>query len=135
MSKPRIKYQSKTVTIAAGNYSADYTAPDTIDLDKAYDKVTGVAIHRVVDSGVANQNYKIGLQNDNGVIHDATHISNWATAKDDGTNPNERFKELDVPIGGGGLMQTIVKLPAQNLGTALVVEFVFRLEMSQVRTS
>jgi hypothetical protein len=128
-----IKYQSKRVTVAADTYSAQHISPDTIDLDKSYDRVTGVAIHRVVDSGVASTDYKIGLSNDNGVIHDPAHIDNWATARGDGTNPNERFKELNVGIREGGNIGCQVVLPAQVLGTALQVEFVFRLEKDNTR--
>lgn len=131
----KIKYQSKRVTIAISNYAADHLEVGNLDLDKAYDRVTGVAVHRVVDAGAANGDYKIGLQNDNGVIHDPTHIASWATAKDDGTNPNERFKEINVPVNGGGQMQCQVKLPAQNLAAAIQVEFVFRLEQDSVRTN
>lgn len=131
----KIKYQSKRVTIAAANYAADHLESEPVDLDKAYQRVTGVAIHRVSDAGAANGDYKIGLSNDNGVIHDPTHISSWSTAKDDGTNPNERFKDLNVDINGGGQMQCQVKLPAQNLATDIEVEFVFRLEQDGVRTA
>jgi hypothetical protein len=129
----RIKYQTKRVTVAAATYSAQHISPDVLVLDKKYSRVTGVAVHRVVDSGVANTDYKIGLQNNNEVIHDPTHIDNWATARGDGTNPNERFKELNVDINAGGDMQCQVVLPAQVLGTALQVEFVFRLEMDTTR--
>jgi hypothetical protein len=131
----KIKYQSKRVVIAIGNYAVDKVAVEPLDVDKAYDRITGVAVHRVIDAGAANGDYKVGLSNDNGVIHDPTHISSWATAKDDGTNPNERFKELNVDVNGGGQMQCIVNLPAQNLLAAIQVEFVFRLEQDRVRTA
>lgn len=131
----KIKYQAKRVTIPVANYGADHIQSENLELDSAYDRVTGVAIHRVLDSGAANADYKIGLQDDNGVIHDDTHIGSWSTAKDDGTTPNERFKTLSRDIRGAGQMQCRVKLPAQNLATALSVEFVFRIEQDQVRTS
>lgn len=135
MKKEKVKYQTKRVTIPAATYAAEFPANESLDLDSAYDQVVGVAIHRVVDSGVANGDYKIGLSDDNGVIHDPTHISGWATAKDDGTNPNERFKEITVDVRGAGQIQCIVKLPAQVLATALVVEFVFKLEQNRERTA
>lgn len=129
----KIKYQTQRVTIAIGNYAAEKFVSEPITLDQAYHQVIGVSVHIVNDSGVANGDYKLGLQNDNGVIHDPTHIGGWATAKNDGTNPNERFKDFTVDIRGGGQIQCQAILPAQNLLTALTVDFVFKIVQNQER--
>jgi hypothetical protein len=129
----KIKYQSKTVEIAVAVYAAKKLEIGEIIPDGSYDRITGIAVHRINDAGAANANYKVGLQNDSGVVHDLTHIGNWATGKDDGTNPNERFKEINIDIKGSGNLQCMVELPAQNLATKLEVEFVIRLEQDLVR--
>lgn len=131
----QIKYQSKTLTIAAAAYAVETIIPDVITLDKAYDRLTGVAVHRIVDAAAANGNYKIGLSDDNGEIHEFAHISSWSTAKDDGTNPNERYKDMSREISGMGELQFKAKLPAQTTGAAIQVEFVFRIEKDLVRTN
>lgn len=130
-----IKYQTQTVTISVANYAADHTEVEEIQLDKTYDRVTGVAVHVLNDSGAANTNYQLGLANDIGDLHELTHVGGWATGKADGTSPNERFKDFNFEIQGGGLVQCKVKLPAQNLATALSVQFVFRIEKDFKRTN
>jgi hypothetical protein len=132
MNKPR--YQSKTVTIAAGTYSAEYRATETIELDTAYDTVVGVAVHRIIDTAAANGNYKVMIATNNRVEHDPTHISSWSTSKDDGTNPNERFKDFNIDVRGAGNLQCTIVLPAQTLASAIQVEFVVKLIQDKKRT-
>ena len=131
-----VKYQTQRVTIAVGNYTDDHIESEKLDLDTDYDRVTGVSVHRVLDSGVANGDYSIGIRNDKlGEIHELTHIGGWATAADDGTNPDERFKTFNFEVKGGKQLDCRVKLPTQNLATALIVEFVIRLEKDYRRTA
>jgi hypothetical protein len=129
----KVKYQSKTVTVNAGTYTTEQRVVEYIELDKSYDQVVGISVHRIIDSAAANGNYKIMIATDNGTEHDPTHISGWSTAKDDGTNPNERFKELLIDVRGSGQLQCIVVMPAQTLAAAVQVEFVAKLIQNQKR--
>ena len=136
MQKEKYKFQRVRVTVAAAVYGADHRQVGLIDLDKSYDLFDKVFVHRVEDSGAANGDYLVGIADDNGVIHEPTHISSWATAKDDGTAPDERAKSIgEWDVRGAGQLQCFVVMPAQTLATDVLVEFCVRLKKSMARVA
>lgn len=115
----KIKYQSERITVAAGTATVDETI---IEIDKAYDKITGYAVHSVSQN--AADKFSLGLVDRSGVLHDRTfendHISSTSVPM------GERYKDLNAQASGNQVRVQIE--PVAALAANLVVDVVFRLE-------
>lgn len=121
MSKPRLKYITETVTIANGT-AAGVVKEFPITTDNEFDKVTGYAVH-IISRG-ANENFRIGLTDRSGIIHDKTFENDHITSTS--VNPNERYKKIDAQAGGQKITVQVENIDA--LTADMILDIVLREE-------
>lgn len=126
--KKRIKYQRKLVTVPSAT-AATSTSEADIQLDKSYDRCTGIAVHTVSDGGIANGYFLLGIKDLDRQFQDLSHIDNWTSGS--AVSPDEKFKTIDIPVQSGNLTTIQVNNPAA-LVSDLQVEVIFRLEKDEV---
>lgn len=123
MGKPRIKYQSVTVNLAAGQAAQAFDTD--ADMDQSYKRCTGIWISEKSDGDLIN-NYKVGLRDDNG---DILPVANGYLAQADrSVTPNEKFLEIDFEIFNGQGLKIVTTTGAATATDALNFTVTFRLE-------
>jgi hypothetical protein len=124
-----IKYQSELITIDSGQGAG--TTPETkVDLDAQFDRCVGVQLHEVSNGGIANDYYRIGIKDRNGQLHDI--VSHDSFKGGTSAPPNERYKQVTIPIVQGRPIQIQVYIPSA-LASDLVFELEFVLEEDLVK--
>lgn len=119
-----IKYQSELITVDAAQ-AAGTTPEFDIRLDAKYTKCVGIQLHEVSNGGIPNDYFGIGIKDKTGQLHDVVSHTSFIAATS--VAPNERYKEVTIPIVQGRPLKLQVDIPAA-LATDLVFEIEFKLE-------
>lgn len=120
--KRKFRMQPVLVTVPTGNTGAYETSFRFVD---GYDRVTGVMTQVSNNGGRAN--FRIGINDQSGVVEDPHHNQNWVA--DTSTGHTERMKPMDFEADG---RRAKIVIETDEATTAeLKVELTFMLERTE----
>jgi hypothetical protein len=118
-----IRYQYIPLTIAAAQ-AANSLVEEDIQLDRSYNRITGIAI-AVIDDGGLTTNLLIGARSNRRTIVDQIPVSLWEAG--DAVGPNQKYLETNVGYGSGDTF-FIQATPLVALSGDAEIYMVLRLE-------
>lgn len=129
---------TKRLTLEAGDYSGVGAAgkifTDVLDIPKEYDEIIGWGVVVGDDDGVANADYEVAIDDENGDLTGWDHIGGVATGKNDGCSPDERLKSIGPwNRRTTGQLTLKGKIPAQNLASDLKITFRIEVQRPEIR--
>jgi hypothetical protein len=98
----------------------------SVQLDRAYNKITGIAFFEIADGGIAND-YNVGARSQRLTWIDPINVNAWQA--DDGVAPDDKYYGTDIPFASGDTFYARVT-PNAIPGTNLTAQMVLRLENS-----
>lgn len=118
----QITYVRIPITVANGTLLNSYREASA-ELDRAYNKILGVAFHQVADGGL-NTNYRVGFKTDKKEWVPPVNVNNWNS--DDGVPVMGKYRTFGKQgIGYGmGDRAYVTIIPGANTASDLIGELV-----------
>lgn len=122
------EYRYQVIPISVANNSAVNTLTEaSVQLDRDYDKITGLAYHEIASGGAAANNYQVGVKTSRKQWVDPVNINNWRA--DTGVPPDLKFRRMNIPYASGDSFYVQI-INGAITNAALQGELVMRLEKS-----
>lgn len=117
------RYQYIPLTIPQAT-PANNMVEDDVELDRAFNRITGIAV-TVVDDGGLGAELLVGAKTTRKTWVDQIPVNLWNA--DTGVSPNDKYLEVNIPYASKDVFY-IQATPLTALATDAVVYMVLRLE-------
>lgn len=117
------RYQYIPLTIPSAT-PANNLVEEDVELDRAFNRITGIAVTVVDDGGLLDQ-LLVGAKTNRKVWVDQIPVNLWKA--DDGVSPNEKYLEVNIPYASKDVFWAQAT-PLTALSSDALVYMVLRLE-------
>ncbi len=120
------QYRYMTIPIAVVNSTVVNSLKEAnIQLDRDYDKITGIAYVEITAGGLSN-NYQVGARSSRRTWVDPVNIQSWQAGN--GVEPDRKFRKVEIPYASGDPFYVQVNLSGGPTTSDLTGEMILRLE-------